>query len=517
MVAYAAGRTAGTSQLYLRALDEFAARPVASSAGAQYPFFSADGRIIAFFAGGKLRRASVEGGGATDIAAAATPWGGTFDADGRIVFTPGLNSGLWRVSADGGAPEQLTKPDGAAAGYAHVFPQRLPGTHDLLFAFWGQTFYSAVLSADTGKWREVTPPSRALAGVGVFAPGGHLLGNDGAGGVVAAAWTPERTTPVSLDRPVIELVHWALSTERSWINVADNGSAVYVPGNPRDRHLVWVDRQGRVTQLPGDAGLISQGTVSHDGRRVVYGGMGSQWILDLASGSRTRLISDVRSWHGGWLPGDERVVISSNKDGDWDLYTIAASGGEIAPLLKKPFAQHPQAVAPDGAIIYLERQPATGSDLWTLTPDGRASPLVVTPFNETSPSVSADGRWVAYASDDSGRSEVYAIPASGQGRRVPISIDGGTGPIWSRDGHELFYRAGDDLMSVKVSTGDALVLGERKKLLDLSAYDSGYFHEFDVSADGQRFLLIRTESASRPVRLDIILNWIDELTKKAGG
>ena len=72
-------------------------------------------------------------------------------------------------------------------------------------------------------------------------------------------------------------------------------------------------------------------------------------------------------------------------------------------------------------------------------------------------------------------------------------------------------------MSVKVSTGDALVLGERKRLLDLSAYDSGYFREFDVSADGQRFLLIRTESASRPVRLDIILNWIDELTKKAGG
>ena len=218
---------------------------------------------------------------------------------------------------------------------------------------------------------------------------------------------------------------------------------------------------------------------------------------------------------GGWLPGDERIVFSSNKDGDWDLYTIASSGGEMTPLLKKPFAQHVQAVAPDGSIIYVERHVATGSDLWTLTPDGRSSPLVVTPFTEMSASVSADGRFVAYVSDESGRNDVFAIPASGKGARVPISIDGGTGPVWSRDGRELFYRAGDDLMSVQVRTTGALVLGERKKLLDLSEYDSGYFHDFDVSADGQRFLLIRTEPESRPIRLDVILNWFEQLERLA--
>ncbi|CAN5830045.1 hypothetical protein BH18ACI5_BH18ACI5_19430 [soil metagenome] len=82
---------------------------------------------------------------------------------------------------------------------------------------------------------------------------------------------------------------------------------------------------------------------------------------------------------------------------------------------------------------------------------------------------------------------MYAIPASGQGNRVAISIEGGTGPVWSRDGRELFYRAGDDLLSVQVRTDSGLVLGERRRLLDLSRFDPGYFHEFDVSADGQRF------------------------------
>ena len=513
VIAYASGRTAATSQLYLRTLGDFVARPVANSVGAQYPFFSPDGRGIAFFAGGKLRRASVAGGAAIDLAPSATPWGGTWDTEGRIVYTTGLGSGLWRVPADGGIPEQLTKPDGADAGYAHVFPERLPGTGDLLFAFWGRTFQAAQLSAQTRTWRAITPPSKTIV-VSTYASSGHLLTNDGAGAVLASRWDPTATSSVRPETPVIDDVYWTLGGDRSWINVSENGTAVYVPGDPSNRHVVWVDRQGRSTQLPGSGEIVNQATLSRDGHRVIYGSTPAHWVLDLRTGARTRLISEVRSWQGGWLPGDARIAVSSNKDGDWDLYTIASSGGEMTPLLKRPFAQHVQAVASDGSIVYLERQPETGSDLWTLAPDGRTTPLVVTRFNEDSASISADGRFVAYVSDESGRREVYALPASGQGDRVAVSIDGGSGPVWSRDGRELFYRAGDNLISVPVQTTSGLVLGERMKLLDLSEYDSGYLHEFDVSADGQRFLLIRTQPQSRPVRLDVILNWFEELRNR---
>ena len=116
--------------------------------------------------------------------------------------------------------------------------------------------------------------------------------------------------------------------------------------------------------------------------------------------------------------------------------------------------------------------------------------------------MSADGKYVVYASDESGRNQVYAIPVSGKSDRVTVSVYGGAGPVLvRRDGRELFYRAGDDLMSVQVrSTDSRAVLGDRKRLMDVSAFEPGYFHEFDVSADGQRFLFIRAEPESRPTR-----------------
>jgi eukaryotic-like serine/threonine-protein kinase len=517
VVAYAAGRTPATSRLYVRRLDEVAAREVAGSVAAQYPFFSADGRTVAFFADGKLRRAPVTGGGAIDIAAAPSAWGGTWGPDGWIVYVPSLPAGLWRVRAEGGNAEQLTKPDGAAAGYAHVFPQSVAGSNDLTFGYWGQTFYTAFFSPAGRTWRKITPPltTQGLF-VGVYARSGHVIAGDVAGGVRAAEWTPAATAPVNPETVVLDNVYWELSIERPWLNVAENGTAVYVPGNPSSRHLVWVDRQGQATRLPGDADQILRATVSRNGRRVVYdGNRSTEWVIDLATGTRTRIVSNVRSWHGGWLPGDDRLVVSSNKDGDWDLYTVGTSGNDrLEPLLRQPFNQFAQAVTADGTIVYAEDHPVTGSDLRTLAPDGRTSALLVTPFNEMSASLSADDRFMAYVSDEGGVYDVYAIAASGKGPRVQISLDGGTGPLWSRDGRELFYRVGGDLVSVDVQTTGALVVGARHKVLDVSEYDAGFLHEFDVSADGKRFLLIQTDADARPTRLDVILNWFGELKRK---
>jgi Tol biopolymer transport system component len=515
-IAYAAGRTRETSRLYLRAIDSFAVRAVDGSQGALSPFFSPDGRSVAFFASGKLWRAPVAGGAPSSVAPAPRPWGGTWCIDDTIVYVPNLYAGLWRVPAGGGTPVQLTKPDGATAGYAHAYPQRLPGTDEVLFSFWGRWFNAAVFSPKTGTWREATPrkPVGGAAAIGVYAENGYLLTGDGSAGVTAVDWTSSVTTLRSPETVVLDSVNWIAGNERAWFNVSANGTVVYSPGSPLRRRLVWVDRQGGVTPLPGDPDAINEAMVSPDGKRVVRHGKMSQWVEDLATGTRTRIVSDLLTWHGGWLPGGDRIVISSNKDGDWDLYSASANGnGDMKPLLKRPFGQHPMAVAHDGSVVYIETHPETGNDLWILAPDGRPRPLVVTPFNESAAAVSADGKYVAYVSDESGHNEVYVIPFSGTGERATVSTGGGTGPVWSRDGRELFYRTGDDLVSVDVRSTNPLVLGARRKLLDVSAFEPGYFHDFDVSADGQRFLFIRAEPDARPTRIDVIVNWFPELAR----
>ena len=507
-IAYSAGKSASTSRLYIRRLDSDTSRAIDPSVAATYPFFSPDGRNVAFFSVGKLWRAPVDGGSPQAIAVTPRPWGGSWTFDRRIVYIPAFGDGIWRVSEDGGTPELLTKPDDGEKGYAHAFPQAL-ANGETLFNVWGRIFYGAVLPANGGDWRKATPDNPQ--GAPIFSAAGFMFQRDVDSSMLAARWSPGS----GLARPetlVQANVYWVSGSERPWISVSESGTAVFAPGDANKRQLVWVDRQGAVTVVTTDLDQITQANVSRDGRKVAYTGRASVWIKDLASGTKTRILDDRRNFVGGWLGKDERIVYSSNTTGNWELFSVRAGGGDVKPMLTRPMTQHPMSVATNGTVVFLDYSATTGSDIWTVTPDGKAIPLVVSKFSEGSPNVSPDGHWVAYQSDDSGRNDVYAIPISG-GERVTVSIDGGTGPVWSPDGKELFYRAGDFLMSAEIKSMSPFSLGERRKLIDVSAFESMYFHEFDVSADGKQFLFIRAAAEARPTRLDVIVNWPKELSK----
>ena len=315
-------------------------------------------------------------------------------------------------------------------------------------------------------------PARHNSGgavITVYAASGHLLAGDGATGVTGVAWTPATTAPKSLD---------TVGDPERLLDRRQRASLVQRLGRtaPWFMHPAvrcggawsWVDRNGAVTPVPGEPDSINEAVVSRDGKRIVRHGNASKWVEDLAAGTRTRIVSDLLTYSAGWLPGSDRIVVSSNVEGDWDLYTVSASGGTMTSLLKKPLTQHPMSVAPDGSVIYVEAHPENGTDLWILPAGGQPRPLVVTPFNERSAAASWDGKSVAYASDESGRFEVYVRPLSGPGERTTVSVDGGTGPVWSRDGRELFYRSGDYLMSAEVKSMSPLVLGARTRLMDVS-------------------------------------------------
>jgi eukaryotic-like serine/threonine-protein kinase len=520
-VAYVAQHGTEDAQLYLRDLNEFQARVVAGSSGARQPFFSPDGKWVAFFAQGQLQKAEVAGGGAIRVVEAAYPFGGTWSEDNTIIYAASLGSGLLRISASGGTPESLTRPDGATKGYAHVFPRALPGGRSVLFTIWGQAQGGALLSLDSGGWEMVLPTTKI--GSAIFAPvggsSGRLLLADQVADIRAAPFDPARPARTSADTSVLSGVHFDVDTEtQGWLAVSTAGTAVYAPGNPAKTSLIWVDREGKVESVSSDQDAYREVSLSPDGTRAVIRHGLDLWLHDLQRGTRSPLTSGSGSnilplWSRDGL----RILFASNRGGDWDIHSQPADGSEPAQLLlKRPYDQFPYSTLPDGTLLYAEIHAKTGRDLWTLAPDGKALPVRVTPFNEWaaqfSPGPEGGSRWVAYASDESGRSEIYVQSYPGGGHRIPVTTGGGIRPMWSPDGKELFYMTGEAAVAVAMRPDGSI--GVPRRLFDRSTFLlNDRFHSYSVSPDGKRFLMIQRDPGSVPRQLNVILNWAEELKR----
>jgi Tol biopolymer transport system component len=522
-VAYVTQQGTDDAQLYLRDLNSFEARAVAGSSGARQPFFSPDGKWVAFFAQGQLQKAEVAGGAPIRLAEAAYPFGGTWNEDNTIIYAVSLGSGLLRIPASGGTPETLTKPDGAAKGYAHVFPQALPGGRSILFTIWGQTQGGAVLSLDSGRWEAVLPEAGFAVGTFEATGGstGRLLLVDQAAGIRAAPFDAAHPARASVDTSVLNNVYYEVETESlGWLAVSNTGTAVYATGNPAKTSLVWVDREGKIESLGKDQDVYREASLSPDGVKAVVRHGLDLWIHDLQRGTRSRLTSGNGSnLLPLWSRDGTRIIFASTRGGDWDIYAQPADGSRPAEtLLKRPYDQFPLSILADGTLLYVEIHPKTGRDLWILSPDGKTSALRVTPFNETqgqfSPGPVGGPRWVAYASDESGRSEIYVQSYPSGGNRIPVSTGGGILPRWSRDGRELFYVTGDAVAAVAMRPDGSF--GAPRRLFDRSNFLFNHrFHSYSVSPDGKRFLMIQRDPGSVPRQLNVILNWSAEPDRPA--
>ena len=289
-VAYVARQGTEDSLLYLRDLDSFETRVVAGSNGARQPFFSPDGKWVAFFAQSHLQKAEVKGGPAVRLVEAAYPFGGTWTEDDTIIYAASIGSGLLRIPAAGGAPVAISKPDGAANGYAHVWPQALPGGR-VLFTIWGQNGGSAVLSPGSGQWESVMPATTFAAALfdtsslGSAGRGaGRLLLVDDTAGVRAAPFDPRRPARTSTDALVLDNVYSEVSTEsRAWLATSSNGTAVYAFGNPSRTSLVWVDRDGGVEPLRNEPAVYQEVSISPDGAKAVVRQGLNLWMNDLVA------------------------------------------------------------------------------------------------------------------------------------------------------------------------------------------------------------------------------------------
>jgi Tol biopolymer transport system component len=516
-IAYVSSDGATAQRLYVKDPNEFEARAIVGTEGASEPFFSPDGRWIAFFATGHLFKVDLEGGAPVPLADAPAPLGGTWREDDTLVFTPTMNGGLFRMNASGGRAEPLILPD-KKIEYAYTWPHFLPGGRELLFTTWGTAYTVSRLILPSLERTIIAPGSNRAE----YAASGHvLLGTEGQLQAVpyAAAISGGRVSPAT----VIDHVQWSgdPGTGEFAYSVSLTGTLVYAPGDITQRSLVYVNHTGQATSAVPERHPYSRISLAPNGRKAAVVYDASIWILDLERGGSTPLAPE---FHGGdrgfpvWTPDSSRVYFGSNHEGKWDIYVKSASAtGSAEAVLIRDRDQVPLAVAPDGTLLFRESHPTTGSDFWALPSGGKPAPWLATGGEEWFARFSPNGHWVAYSSDESGRSEIYVQPFRGSRDRAQVSTDGGSDPEWSPKGNRVFYRRGNTVMAADVMTGEHLVIGKPRKLFDggwelSGGWDFGLIgRPFAVMPDGERLLMVRYEPAAIPTRINLIVNWFDQL------
>ncbi len=480
----------GNSSLYVRRLDALDARRIEGTEGASTPFWSFDGREVAFHTRTRLMRVAVDGGAPRRITDAIGR-DGTWNRDGTILFGSSSKGPLSRVDAGGGqaTPVAGTEP---GPGTRAMAPQFLPdGRHYI--------FHLEDLAGDrSGIYLgelDSTGMTRLVAGLwnAMYAEGQLLYLRDRV--LVAQPLDVAAKKLTGEPRTIADGLLRLNYPFHAFMAVAPAGHGLaFLRGDEAAgiAEIVWVDRSGVELSRPGIRGDLYNPRLSHDGRRLALDVStqetnGDIWVFELARGSSRRLTQDpIDESRPTWSADDSQIFFFRVPD----LYRIDVAGAsEPQRIYESPNQKTPHDLAPDGRRLLFSESTGGQPDLQVLDVEtGQAADWLRTEHSETNARFSPDGRWVAYLSDESGRRELYLDRFPKPGEKFRVSADGANWPVWRRDGKELFYvSAAGDLMAVPIDMdSDREPIGKPRKLFSPTLRES----YFDVSPDGQRFLLV---------------------------
>jgi Tol biopolymer transport system component len=526
-------------RIYVRPLDQLQATLLSGTEDAGYPFFSPDGQWIGFFADGKLKKISAQGGAAITLCDAPNGRGGSWGEDGTIVFTPDIQGGLSKVSSAGGTPQSLTTLDKQAGEVTHHWPQVLPGGKAVLFTSnTNGTDYNdaeiVVYSMASGQRRTVVHGGF----YGRYLPSGHVIYVH-EGTLFAVPFDLKRLEVTGGPVPILQGVVTNPGAGGAQFSFSETGSLVYMAGRGRGANLsiYWMDRDGKFTPLRETLGSYYNPAFSPDGKRLalqIFDGKRSDiWVYQWERDALTRLtFAGESNTNPVWTPDGQRIVYSSREAGGAvNLWWRRADGaGEAERLATTETTQYAGSWRPDGKTLAFDQfNPGTGSDIMTLSiqgdeksgwKPGKPKPFVNSAYQEHEPAFSPDGRWLAYQSDESGNYEVYVRPFPGPGGKWQISTGGGFLPKWSRNGKEIFYRTMDNKIMVVAYTASADSFHADKPQL----WSPGQFtslganvYNFDLYPDGKRFAVLKfpaTEQTPALNKVSFIFNFFDEVHRR---
>jgi serine/threonine-protein kinase len=444
----------GTTGLVVREIDRLASTLIGGTEGALDPFFSPDGQHVAFIVGGQLKRVPIDGGPAVTIwRGDPTFEGGVWLSGGTIVFAQ--NFSLWRISANGGTPQLIAKPDPSRNEVGYDRPGSVPG---------GAIIYTVAMSGgrrrvDVRSLSGGDPKTVVDGGFGAgYLPPGFLIYGQ-ADRLMAIRFDAATRSASGTAVPLEEGVFTNPAESVSNVSIAADGTAAFMTG-PNTGTFgtpVWLDRTGARTASVIDQPLEHPRNVrlSPDGTHVAFavgpGGQADIWSYDVTRAAPgVRLTFHDHNTFPIWSPDGREIAFMTLIGSARTVYAIQSDGSNIEPraLTAPGDGAAPMDWFAHGLLLYHD------TVLWELRPpDKTRTPWMSAPFSQYGARLSPDGHWVAYASTQTGGPEVWIRPYPGPGVPVRVSSGGGHEPTWSHDGREIFYTNGTKMMAQRWRSG----------------------------------------------------------------
>ena len=536
MMAYAATTAAG-KRLFVRALDSLESRELAGTDNVIAHTFSPDGRWIAFLNNAGLSKVGVTGGAPTSIASALDARGLTWGSTDTIVYAPETTTGLFRVSAGGGQPVQLTKP--LERERSHRWPWFLPDGKTVIFSCQMVDGGYDDGTIEAIRTDQETPQRKVLIRGGTFPrylASGHLTYMR-QGTLFVAPFDLQRLEVTGTAQPVLTGITAHGGTAggagngAAQIAFSDNGTAVYMSGDVAEAltKVVIMDRAGKVLHETKERGELRAPRFSPDGSEVAFqarlGGAHNVYVWNPSRGA-LRKVTFEKSLGGFpiWSPDSNMIAYFSDRGGIVPnvFMTRSDGAGEPEKLTQGHALRIATSFSSDAARLLVMEQAREGFDVGIVNvADKKLTPFLATPAQEMLATFSPDGRWIAYQSDESGTNEVYVRPYPGPGAKWQLSAGGGGIPVWTKSGRELLYLAGVlpkvRIMAVEVSaTGAELHYSAPKPITELVVTRLSETTYFDATADGSRLAVLQdVEGAARPgaSHIIVVLNFFAEVRR----